>query len=80
MDAVENRKEVRELQLLETSERKHDLLEKTRKPLGEIKSNLAHESAHTYGLQEEIIKQEIHISMLYFYLLPSAISFALARL
>ncbi len=50
VDAVENREEVGELQLLETSGRKHDR-EETRKPQAEIKSNSVHESACIYSLR-----------------------------
>lgn len=55
MNAVENCEEVGEFQFLEESgENYHEaLLEKRRQSQAEIKSNLVHESAYTFGLQGE---------------------------
>lgn len=78
MDAVENRKEVGEFQFLEESGGKI-IMEVCWKKGGSLKQK----SNQTWFMKVlillayrgKIIKQETHINTLYFYLLPSAISF-----
>ncbi len=78
MDAVENREEVGELQLLETSGR--NMIMKRGGSLKQKSNQTRRMKVLAFTAYGKIIKQEIHIITLYFYLIPSAISFALARL